>query len=111
MQKSGLMMLFAAMLLVLAACGGNSSSSDSDKEGSKNASTVSSGEEIYQQNCIGCHGKDLSGGGGPSLKEVGKKYNESQIADIAQNGKGSMPSGMVDEKQAKEVAKWLAEKK
>ncbi|MGO4076268.1 c-type cytochrome, partial [Staphylococcus aureus] len=54
---------------------------------------------------------DLSGGGGPSLKEVGKKYNESQIADIAQNGKGSMPSGMVDEKQAKEVAKWLAEKK
>ncbi|BBP92576.1 hypothetical protein BsIDN1_61940 [Bacillus safensis] len=57
-------------------------------------------------------GKDLSGGGGPSLKEVGKKYNESQIADIAQNGKGSMPSGMVDEKQAKEKSKkWLAEKK
>ncbi|MBG9913024.1 cytochrome C' [Bacillus xiamenensis] len=109
MKKSGLTLLFAAMLFVLAACGGNSSSSD--KEGSKSASTVSSGEEVYQQNCIGCHGKDLSGGGGPSLKEVGKKYNESQIAEIAQNGKGSMPSGMVDEKQAKQVAKWLAEKK
>lgn len=92
MKKSGLTLLFVAMLFVLAACGGNSSSSD--KEGSKSASNVSSGEEIYQQNCIGCHGKDLSGGGGPSLKEVGKKYNESQIADIAQNGKGSMPSGM-----------------
>ncbi|MDG3045212.1 cytochrome c [Bacillus sp. B6(2022)] len=108
-EKERINASFCRYAFVLAACGGNSSSSD--KEGSKSASSVSSGEEIYQQNCIGCHGKDLSGGGGPSLKEVGKKYNESQIADIAQNGKGSMPSGMVDEKQAKEVAKWLAEKK
>ncbi|MDM5299586.1 cytochrome c [Bacillus pumilus] len=109
MKKSGFTLLIMAMLFVLAACGGSSSSGD--KESSKSASTVSSGEEIYQQNCIGCHGKDLSGGGGPSLKEVGKKYNETEIADIAKNGIGSMPSGMVDEKQAKEVAKWLAEKK
>ncbi|MFS0656805.1 cytochrome c551 [Bacillus sp. 179-C3.3 HS] len=109
MKKSSLTLLFVAMLFALAACGGNSSSSD--KEGSKSASTVSSGEDIYEQSCIGCHGKDLSGGGGPSLKEVGKKYDEKQIADIAKNGIGSMPKGLVDEEQAKEVAKWLAEKK
>ncbi|MGE6630205.1 cytochrome c551 [Bacillus sp. NPDC077027] len=103
------LVLFLTMAFVLAACGGGSNSSDKDS-GSK-SSNVSSGEEIYQQNCIGCHGKDLSGGGGPSLKEIGSKYSESQLADIAQNGKGSMPSGMVDEKQAKAVAKWLAGKK
>ena len=37
--------------------------------------------------------------------------SESDIEKIINEGKGNMPSQVVDEKEAKEVAKWLAKQK
>ena len=51
---------------------GNNNESKEKNTGGQ--ATATDGEEIYQQNCTGCHGKDLSGGSAPSLKEVGGKY-------------------------------------
>lgn len=49
------------------------------------------GEAVAQANCIGCHGGDLTGGGGPSL--IG--LDEAHIRDVIANGQGMMPGGLV----------------
>ncbi|MEC1862265.1 cytochrome c551 [Bacillus licheniformis] len=108
-MKMKLFTLFMAVSFVLAACGGNNNESKEKNTGGQ--ATATDGEEIYQQNCTGCHGKDLAGGSAPSLKEVGGKYKESEIKDIVVNGRGGMPDNLVDEKEAEAVAKWLSEKK
>lgn len=82
----------------------------SDSSGGSKAS-ASAGEELYQQSCIGCHGKDLEGGGGPNLQEVGGKYDEAKIESIIKNGRGNMPSHLVNDEEAAKIAKWLSQKK
>ncbi|MEW9669776.1 c-type cytochrome [Ammoniphilus sp. 3BR4] len=54
------------------------------------------GAEIWakQQNCQGCHGVDMSGGGGPALTTVGANLSADEIKDVIQNGRGNMPGGM-----------------
>ncbi|KML29191.1 MULTISPECIES: cytochrome c550 [Priestia] len=66
-------------------------------------------EEIYQKTCIGCHGDQYQGGVGPSLKGIGKKVSQEEIANIVVNGKGNMPAGLVPPEKAKEMAKWVSE--
>lgn len=67
------------------------------------------GEEIYAQTCAACHGDDLSGSVGPSLLEVGDKFSEEEIKDIAENGRESMPAGIADAEEAQIIAEWLSE--
>lgn len=52
------------------------------------------GYQIYQANgCINCHGENLEGvATNPSLIDTG--LTPEEIADIAKNGKGSMPPGI-----------------
>lgn len=50
------------------------------------------GEAVAQANCIGCHGGDLTGGGGPSLVGL---TDEAHIRDVIANGQGNMPGGLV----------------
>ncbi|MBN8250442.1 cytochrome c [Priestia flexa] len=66
-------------------------------------------EDLYQQNCIGCHGDQYQGGVGPALKGAGDKLSEEEIADILVNGKGSMPPGLISAEKAPEMAKWVSE--
>ncbi|ASK63168.1 cytochrome C [Virgibacillus phasianinus] len=67
---------------------------------------------IFQNNCISCHGADLTGGVGPDLTKVGARYNKKEIKNIILNGKGSvMPAGLVKEPQAEALAEWLSKKK
>ena len=72
---------------------------------------VAAAEEKYKTSCLACHGVDLSGGAGPSLKQVGSKYSQEQIAGIIINGQGTMPPGMLKGDDAELVAAWLAEQK
>lgn len=70
-------------------------------------------EEIYQQNCIGCHGQQYEGSGKfPALKGVGGRLSTDEIQDIIVNGKtgniGTMPAGLVKPDQAGEMAEWLS---
>ncbi|AIE60771.1 cytochrome c550 [Bacillus methanolicus] len=65
-------------------------------------------EDIYKTTCIGCHGDQYQGGVGPSLKGVGKRLSKAEIAKIVVNGKGPMPSGLVPQEKADEMAEWLS---
>ncbi|WP_164668771.1 menaquinol-cytochrome c reductase cytochrome b/c subunit [Virgibacillus doumboii] len=47
------------------------------------------GYAIYENNCMSCHGEDLSGGAGPPLTGIDRSADE--IAKIAREGVGSMP--------------------
>lgn len=50
--------------------------------------------EVAVGKCIGCHGGDLKGNGGPAL--VGTKLSKDQIKDIILNGTtGGMPAGLI----------------
>ncbi len=53
------------------------------------------GEQVYQSNCMLCHGKDLEGASVytvPSLVGVGERLNETMTAELIRSGKGMMPS-------------------
>jgi glucose dehydrogenase len=53
-----------------------------------------SGRQLYLSNCSSCHRSDLRGSPPefPSLKNIARKYNESQLADIIKKGGGRMPA-------------------
>jgi len=96
------------MLLTVAACGSNNNSNNKD---SGEPVSVSNGEKLFKQSCATCHGGELEGIVGPSLKKVGAKYSEKDIENIIHDGRGSMPKGVLQGNDAKSVAKWLATKK
>jgi menaquinol-cytochrome c reductase cytochrome b/c subunit len=61
------------------------------------------------QGCINCHGENLQGGAGaPSLIGTGLKAEE--IAKIAKNGRGKMPSGIFkgNDTQLKNLTEFIA---
>ncbi|HKT11033.1 MAG TPA: PQQ-binding-like beta-propeller repeat protein [Terriglobia bacterium] len=50
--------------------------------------------KLYLSNCSSCHKTNLAGSPPefPSLKHIGKKYNEEQIEDFIRKGGGRMPA-------------------
>ena len=44
------------------------------------------GEELFQQNCVRCHGEELEGFIGPSLVGVFERHNRETVLGILQNG-------------------------
>lgn len=111
MMKLKLMALLFGSALVLSACGGAEEPADEASEGGSTTETAGSAEDIVQQSCIGCHGRELEGGSGPNLQQVGAKYSEDEIKNIIINGQGGMPKGLLNDADAEVVAAWLAEKK
>ncbi|MCA1026784.1 MULTISPECIES: cytochrome c551 [Cytobacillus] len=117
MKKKLLSILFgSALVFSLAACGGNDEAGDdtaTDDNTSGEESTADAGDaqKLYDNNCMSCHGGDLSGGAGPALDKIGANYSADEIHDIIINGKGAMPGGLLNEEEANTVAEWLAAKK
>jgi mono/diheme cytochrome c family protein len=50
------------------------------------------GQDLYNQNCAGCHGSDRNGGRGPALLPDTLTEEASVYVDIITNGSGGMPS-------------------
>ncbi|MFC3041300.1 cytochrome c551 [Virgibacillus xinjiangensis] len=122
-MKKWLMTVVFGSALVLTACGGGGDEGGGTDESADNGDTgteesadgggsvdTAAAEEIYQNNCASCHGGDLSGGAGPDLTSVGADYSADEIADIIENGKGSMPAqSQVSGEDRETLANWLAE--
>ncbi|RLL46648.1 cytochrome c [Oceanobacillus piezotolerans] len=114
-MKKSLLTLFFLSMLALAACGDgeDGASEEPDDNGAaetEQGETVSAGEEEYATNCAACHGADLSGGVGPALNQIGSKYTQDEIAEIVQNGIGTMPAQSVAGEELENLTSWLAEK-
>lgn len=73
--------------------------------------TDSAGEQVYLQNCVGCHGLDRAGNPAAniaSLVDVGKRLSRDETVDIIINGRGMMPPwGFLPREKIEQVADWL----
>ncbi|KYD23482.1 MULTISPECIES: cytochrome c551 [Anoxybacillaceae] len=110
-MKWKLAAVFLGASLALAACGGGNNATDNNNGNNGGGDTAAAAEQIFQQNCASCHGKDLSGGAGPNLQKVGSKYSKDEIKNIIEKGRGGMPAGLIKGEDADKVAEWLASKK
>jgi cytochrome c551 len=111
-MKKWFIMLFS-FTLILAGCGGDDDAMD-ETPGDVNQEAdgevdVARAEEIYQNSaCIGCHGANMGGGAGPSLKKIGSKKTKAEILSVIHNGQGNMAGGYLKGEDAEIVAAWLA---
>lgn len=62
---------------------------------------------IYQQACAACHGENFEGGVGPELYSIGSYMDVNEVKDIILYGRGNMPAGMLDEREADAMAAYL----
>ncbi|KMK77449.1 c-type cytochrome [Alkalihalobacillus pseudalcaliphilus] len=112
------------LVVALTACGGGDDNTAPEEDtgtetpaGDEEANDVDGGtvdvaqaEEVYNQSCIGCHGGDLSGGGGPAL--TGKGFTADDIYTVIRNGQGTMPSfseSQISDEEAENLALWIEE--
>lgn len=82
-----------------------------EEETPQTETAAASPEEIYQQQCLACHGADFNGGAGPKLLGVGDRLSSEEIQDILKNGKGIMQGGLVPNDKLDEFTAWLMEVK
>lgn len=63
---------------------------------------------LYTSNCQSCHGVNMEGGVGPSLKNIGQHVFYDEFRSTVINGKGQMPGFVhVDEENLKAMYKYL----
>ena len=111
---------FIAAMGLLFACGDKDNetepSSEASSEPSGEASSEPSGEPsseanaengaiVFGQRCAGCHGTDGGGASAPSL--IGSSLSDSEIADIIENGVGSMPGGLASGSDIDDIIAYL----
>ena len=76
---------------------------------------IRTGKDIYLVYCSSCHGKDGKGNNGKAHNHTKRIANKS-VVDIINNGSNNfkslypagMPAGLVDEKEAKKIAAYIA---
>lgn len=65
---------------------------------------LEAGTRLYKSNCMACHGPERKGGGNyPGLLEAHKKYTESSLVDLLNNGRRMMPAFTQLNKDEKEA--------
>nr|WP_242071654.1 cytochrome c [Brevibacillus formosus] len=77
------------------------------------ADAEKSAMKLYKNNCMSCHGNDLSGRVGPGLQQVGSKMTEENLVEIVTVGANGMPGyeKVLSAEEIGQLAKWLSEKK
>ncbi|MDQ5979166.1 MAG: quinoprotein glucose dehydrogenase [Verrucomicrobiota bacterium] len=69
------------------------------------------GEQVYRQNCIGCHGVNREGNPAasiPALTDVGQRLNREQVLEVITKGRGVMPPwGFLTTQQREAVTDFL----
>ena len=113
-NKKLIITLFLLMLvLVISACSGdnNNDGASDEQDGSEKTAQngdASSGEAIYESNCMSCHGADGEGENGPDLTGE-SDYDE--VVDQVKKGGGSMPAFEDDlsEQEINDVAAFITE--
>jgi quinoprotein glucose dehydrogenase len=72
---------------------------------------TSLGQQVYLQNCTGCHGADRKGnaaGNIPSLVDIRQRHSRAEIMDVITKGRAVMPSwGFLSEAQRSAVVAYL----
>ncbi|KMZ44151.1 MULTISPECIES: cytochrome c [Bacillales] len=101
-------LLIGSLFLVATAC-----SDGATEEQTEVADAEKSAMKLYKNNCMSCHGNDLSGRVGPGLQQVGSKMAEEKLVEIITVGSNGMPGyeKVLSTEEIGQLAKWLSEKK
>jgi quinoprotein glucose dehydrogenase len=70
------------------------SSEKSNRIGAKMQATLSAGQQVYENNCSTCHGKERLGNassGYPNLTGLAQSQTQQYVRQVINNGKGKMP--------------------
>lgn len=71
----------------------------------------SPGEQVYMQNCVGCHGLDRTGNLAAniaSLENLSERLTRAETLEVIEKGRGMMPPwGFLKAKQRQAVTDWL----
>lgn len=116
-KKLILLLLLLALVMVISACGGGGGEEDGGTEEGTGGDTgettaqgdAANGAEIYQSNCMSCHGQEGAGGSGPALQSS-SDYNA--VVQQVKNGGGGMPAfeGQLSEQEIADVSAYITEK-
>lgn len=106
-------LLALGTIVALTACGGGDEPAPEEAPAEEAAGgeeatgdfDATAARETYESSCIGCHGGNLEGGGGPGL--TGTNLSAGDIETIIHSGKGSMPPQNVPDEEAENLAKWI----
>jgi alcohol dehydrogenase (cytochrome c) len=77
------------------------------------AGNVTAGQQVFSQNCSGCHGATGHGGnGGPDLSTLANARNIVKVEAQVQNGGGGMPpfKGQLNDQQIRDVSAYVTQK-
>lgn len=101
-------LMIGSLFLVATAC-----SNGVAEEQTEVADAEKSAMKLYKNNCMSCHGNDLSGRVGPGLQQVGSKMTEENLVEIITVGANGMPGyeKVLSAEEIGQLAKWLSEKK
>ena len=128
------LMLVTALLSagVLAACGGgddetggggsqaeapgqtDAQPSDTENDqggGPTELGDAAAGENVFSENCAGCHGQDGGGGTGPALTGNEEASDAEQVLKQIREGGGGMPpfEGQLQDEEIANVAAYVVE--
>lgn len=100
--------IFILILLSLSACGGNEVKS---KTNSSNINTLPDGYELYQENCMACHGRDgklgLTGANDLSSTALNLSEIKETIKNGTSNGMPQFKEMLVQEGEIDAVAEFV----
>jgi cytochrome c551 len=105
--------LVMSLTVLVVSCGGSVVTTTPPQQNPGTATTLASagnldGKPLYEANCASCHGPDLTGGKGPTLKGQGAislGFIEAQIL----NGGGEMPAfkGKLSDEEVASIANYI----
>ncbi|WP_018921949.1 c-type cytochrome [Salsuginibacillus kocurii] len=62
--------------------------------------------QVYEENCLSCHGDNLEGGGaGPGIDGM----DEDEVLTAIEEGPGSMPADLVEDEEAEQLSAWVSD--
>ncbi|WJQ80961.1 c-type cytochrome [Brevibacillus brevis] len=101
-------LLIGSLFLVATACSNGATEGQTEV-----ADAEKTAMQLYKNNCMSCHGNDLSGRVGPGLQQVGSKMAEEKLIEIIMVGANGMPGyeKVLSAEEIGQLAKWLSEKK
>jgi cytochrome c551 len=109
------MLAALGLVVALSACGGGDEAAPAPEEAAPVDEAVTeeatgdfdaeAARATYESSCIGCHGGNLQGGGGPAL--AGSEHTAEHILHVIQNGQKTMPAINLPADEAENLAKWI----
>ncbi|QQK75838.1 cytochrome c [Salicibibacter cibarius] len=94
-----------SLMLILSFVGLGEPAEEEEGEENGEEESVDAGAEIYEENCLSCHGENMEGDSGPEIEGQGV----DEVMTAIEEGPGSMPEGLVSGEDAEAVAEYVEE--